>query len=60
MRLCVQDVFVPCVNIKISHCAFCQDSGLKISLEENEESRKETLAGGSYFLIHLLMTTLYL
>ena len=58
MRLCVQDVFVPCVNIKISHCALCQDSGLKIWLAENEESRKEalTVAGGSHFLMLLLMT----
>ena len=52
--LCVQDVLLgPCVNIKISHCALCQDSGLKIWLAENEESRKGalTVAGGSHFLI---------
>ena len=55
--ICVQDVLGPCVNIKISHCALCQDSGLKIWLAENEESRKEalTVAGGSHFLMLLLM-----
>ena len=55
----MQDVLLgPCVNIKISHCALCQDSGLKIWLAENEESQKEapTVAGGSYFLMQLLMT----
>ena len=35
----------------------CQDSGLKIWLAENEESRKEalTVAGGSHFLMLLQM-----
>ena len=53
----MQDVLGPCVNIKISHCALCQDSGLKILLAENEESRKEalTVAGGSHFLMLPLM-----